>query len=137
MSAASSIRVGTIGVGEIAMSKMPAGACLCGAILIVGLVGLAPVQAWGDDAGQVQQVLAARCLKQGKLGQTPEELKANCGCLATVGAKHLQPAWRKAILAGTSEQGLGPPMDDQAQFEIDAVRTCPAIAPYQPKPAGQ
>jgi len=119
------------------MSKMPVGACLCGAILIVGLIGLAPIQARGDDTAQVQQVLEARCLKQGKLGQTPDELKANCGCLAAVGAKHLQPRWRKAVLAGTSEEGLGPPMDDQAQFEIDALRTCPAIAPYEPKPAGQ
>ena len=126
-----------IGVRGIAMSKTPVGACLCGAILLIGLVGLAPVNARGDDAAQIQQILETRCLKQGKLGQTPDEVKANCGCLARVGAKHLQPGWRKALLEGTSEQGLGPPMDDQIQFETDALQTCPAIAPYEPKPAGQ
>jgi hypothetical protein len=119
------------------MSKMPVGARLCGAILIIGLGGLAPISARGDDAAQVQQVLKARCVKQGKLGKSPGELDANCGCLATVGAKHLQPGWRKAILDGTSEQGLGPPMDDQIQFETDALQTCPAIAPYDPKSSGQ
>jgi hypothetical protein len=119
------------------MSDLSAGTWLRGAIILLGLAGPAAVAARADDTVQIQQILEARCLKQGLLGRTADEVKANCGCLATVGAKHLQPAWRNALLEGTSEEGLGPPMDDQAQFEIDALQTCPAITPYQPKPAGQ
>jgi hypothetical protein len=111
-----------------------------GAVLLLCLMGSAAVAARADEAAdtqQLQQLLVARCVKQGVLGQTPAEVQTNCGCLAKVGAKHLQPGWRKALLENTSEEKLGPPMDDQAQFEIDALQTCPAIAPYEPKPAGQ
>jgi hypothetical protein len=122
---------------EIAMSKMPVGVCLRGAIILLCLAGLAPISARGDDTVQIQQVLKARCVNQGKLGKTPGELDGNCGCLAQVGARHLRPEWRTAILNGGSQQGLGAPMDDQAKFEADALQTCPAIGPYAPKPAGQ
>jgi hypothetical protein len=121
---------------EIAMSKMPVSVGLGGGVILLCLVGLAPMNARGDDTAQIQQALQARCVKQGQLGKTPEELDSNCGCLAQVGARHLRPEWRTAILAGGSQQGLGPPMDDQAKFEADALQTCPAIAPYAPKAPG-
>jgi hypothetical protein len=125
------------------MSDISAGSSWRGVMLGLCLTGLAAIGARADDAAlnqqnqQIQQILETRCLRQGQLGQTPDQVKANCGCLAKVGAKHLQPAWRKAMLEGSSEQGLGPPMDDQVQFQIDALQTCPAIAPYQPRASGQ
>jgi hypothetical protein len=128
---------------DIAMSDFSAGSGWRGVMLGLCLAGLVVVSARADDAAidqqnqQIQQILEGRCLKQGLLGQTPEQVKANCGCLAKVGTKHLQPAWRKAMLEGSTEQGIGPPMDDQVQFQIDALQTCPAIAPYQPKASGQ
>jgi hypothetical protein len=115
------------------MSDISAGSGLRSAMLGLCLTGLAAIGARADDVAldqqnqQIQQILETRCLKQGLLGQTPDQVKANCGCLAKVGAKHLQPAWRKAMIEGSSEQGLGPPMDDQVQFQIDALQTCPAV----------
>src|SRR6266850_711984 len=120
-------------VKEIEMSQMSVGACLCGAIILVGLAGLAPMSARGDDTAKIEQLLQARCVKQGQLGKTPEELNKNCGCLAQVGARHLRPEWRTVILSGGSQEGLGAPMDDQGKFEADALQTCPAIAPFTPK----
>ena len=119
------------------MSKMLMGAGLCGAIILMGAAGLAPMSARADDTAQIQQILQARCIKQGKLGKTEEELAGNCGCLAQVGAQHLRPEWRTALLTGGSQEGLGAPMDDQAKFDADALQTCPAIAPYAPKGSGQ
>lgn len=125
------------------MSDISAGSCWRGVMLGLCLAGLPAIGVRADDVAlnqqnqQIQQVLESRCLQQGKLGQTPDQVKANCGCLAKVGTKHLQPAWRKALLEGSSEQGIGPPMDDQVQFQIDALRTCPAIAPYQPGASSQ
>jgi hypothetical protein len=122
------------------MLLFSARAGLRGVVLLLCLVGPAAIVAKADemsDTLQIEQILAARCVKQGLLGQTPTEVQVNCGCLAKVGAKHLQPGWRKALLEKTSEEKLGPPMDDQTQFEMDARDTCPAIIPYEPKQAGQ
>jgi hypothetical protein len=114
------------------MAKSSIGACLVGAIILLGSVAAVPMTSHAEDTDKLQQLLQARCVRQGQLGKSQEELTSNCGCLAQVGARHLRPEWRKVLLSGGSQQGLGAPMDDQAKFETDALQTCPAIAPYTP-----
>jgi hypothetical protein len=118
------------------MPNSSIGACLTGALILLGLTAAMPATVRADETAQIQQLLQARCVKQGQLGKSPEELTSNCSCLAEVGARHLRPNWRQALLSGGSQEGLGAPMDDQAQFEADAEQSCPAIVPYAPKSGG-
>jgi hypothetical protein len=123
-------------IRRIAMPNRSIGACLTGAVILLGLTAATSMTARADDTAQNEQLLQARCVKQGQLGKSAEELTSNCGCLAKVGARHLRPTWRQALLSGGS-QGSGAPMDDQTQFETDAEQSCPAIVPYAPKPGSQ